>query len=177
MFTSKIICTYVKYVDAVAMKIGRIAMYAIFLMIGTLLLGAVTRNLINFPLSWTVELTQFTITAYYIVGGAYSMQQNVHVRMDLLYANLSERAKARWDSVTSICLVGYLVCLLIGSISSTMYAIEYGQRKFSQWNPSLIPIKVIMVAGIILMLLQAIAILFKDIAKSRGLNLADTESS
>lgn len=159
------------------MKIGRVAMYAIFLMIGTLLLGAVTRNLMNFPLSWTVELAQFTITAYYIVGGAYSLQQNAHVRMDLLYANMSECTKAKWDSVTSICLVGYLVCLLIGSVSSTMYAIEYGQRKFSQWNPSLIPIKVIMVAGIVLMLLQAISILFKDIAKSRGLIIQDTETS
>ncbi|MGU9958074.1 MAG: hypothetical protein ACNYPI_10830 [Arenicellales bacterium WSBS_2016_MAG_OTU3] len=46
----------------------------------------------------------------------------------------------------------YLVCLLVGSISSTMYAIEYGQRKFSQWNPSMVPIKLIMVFGIVLIL-------------------------
>ena len=151
-------------------------MYAIFLMIGVLLLGAVTRNIINLPLSWTVEMAQFTITAYYIVGGAYAMQHNAHVRMDLIYANLSERAKAVLDSATSVCLVGYLVCLLIGSVSSTMYAIEYGQRKFSQWNPSLVPIKIIMVAGIVLMLLQSVSILFKDIAKSRGLTLTDAES-
>ena len=168
MLTSKPIRVYVKYVDYCSTKIGRLSMYAIFLMIATLLLGAVTRNIINLPLSWTVEMAQFTITAYYILGGAYSMQQDSHVRMDLLYSRFTERTKAKWDAMTSFCLVGYLVCLLVGSISSTMYAIEYGQRKFSQWNPSLIPIKVIMVIGIILMLLQVISILFKDIAKSRG---------
>jgi TRAP-type mannitol/chloroaromatic compound transport system permease small subunit len=65
----------------------------------------------------------------------------------------------------------YLVCLLIGAISSTEYAIEYNQRKFSQWNPSMIPIKLIMVFGIFLMLLQAISTFFKDIAKSRGIEL------
>lgn len=165
------ILNYIKCVDYVSTKVGRFAMYAIFLMIGTLLLGAVTRNVINLPLSWTVELAQFTMTAYYIVGGAYSIQLNDHVRMDLFYDRLSEKTKARIDSWTGVFLVFYLVCLLIGSISSTLYAIEYGQRKFSQWNPSLIPIKVIMVAGIVLMLLQAISTLFKDRARAKGITL------
>ena len=167
----KFIIAYVKYVDCVSTKVGRVAMYAIFLMIGTLLLGAVTRNIINLPLSWTVELAQFTMTAYYILGGAYSIQLNEHVRMDLLYDRLSKKSKAKLDSFTGMFLVFYLTCLLIGSISSTMYAIEYGQRKFSQWNPSLIPIKVIMVLGIVLMLLQAVSTLFKDRAKSKGIVL------
>lgn len=164
----KFIVSYVKYVDYASTKFGRLAMYSIFLMIGTLLLGAITRNIINIPLSWTVELAQFTMTAYYIVGGAYSMQLNAHVRMDLVYDHFSDRTKARIDSFTTLFLIFYLVCLLVGSISSTIYAIEYDQRKFSQWNPSMIPIKVIMVFGIILMLLQTISTLFKDIAKARG---------
>ncbi len=168
---SKFILNYVRYVDRISIGVGRVAMYGIFLMIGTLLLGAVTRNVINLPLSWTVELAQFTMTAYYITGGAYSMQLNDHVRMDLLYDRFSQTTKAKWDSFTGGFLVFYLVCLLFGSISSTLYAIEYGQRKFSQWNPSLIPIKVIMVFGIVLMLLQAISTLFKDRAKAKGMPL------
>jgi TRAP-type mannitol/chloroaromatic compound transport system permease small subunit len=143
-------------------------MYSIFIMIATLLLNAITRNIINFPLSWCVEMAQFTMTAYYIVGGAYSMQSDDHVRMDLIYDTLSDRAKAKMDMFTSFCLMFYLVCLFVGSISSTMYAIEYGQRKFSQWNPSMIPIKVIMVFGITLMMLQTISIFFKDWAKVKG---------
>jgi len=168
---SKFVVSYVKYVDYVSTKFGRLAMYAIFLMIGTLLLGAITRNVINIPLSWTVELAQFTMTAYYIVGGAYSMQLGDHVRMDLVYDRLSEKTKAKVDCFTSFFLVFYLITLLVGSISSTMYAIEYGQRKFSQWNPSMIPIKVIMVFGITLMLLQAISTFFKDRAKVKGIDL------
>ena len=69
-------------------------------------------------------------------------------------------------------LVFYLVCLLVGSISSAIYAIEYDQRKFSQWNPSMVPIKIIMTLGIVLMLLQTISTLFKDIAKSRGTEIS-----
>jgi len=160
--------SYVKFIDYWSTKFGRLAMLLIFVMIGVLLLGAVTRNILNIPLSWTVEMAQFTMTAYYILGGAYSMQLNDHVRMDLFYDRWSDRTKAKVDSFTSFFLVFYLVCLLIGSISSTMYAIEYDQRKFSQWNPSMIPIKVIMVFGIVLMLLQAISTFFKDLAKAKG---------
>jgi TRAP-type mannitol/chloroaromatic compound transport system permease small subunit len=164
----KVIIQYVTVVDYASEKVGRLAMYLIFIMIGTLLLDAVTRNIINFPLSWCVEMAQFTMAAYYILGGAYSMQMGDHVRMDLIYDTCSERNKARLDVATSGCMLFYLGCLLFGSISSTIYAIETGQRKFSMWNPSMIPIKVIMVTGIVLMLLQAISMLFKDIAKARG---------
>lgn len=159
---------YVKYVDYVSEKCGRFAMLLVFVMIGVLLLDAVTRNIIRIPLSWCVEMAQFTMAAYYILGGPYSMQLGDHVRMDLIYDRVSETMKAKLDIATSGCLLFYLACLLFGSISSTIYAIETGQRKFSMWNPSMIPIKVIMVFGIVLMLLQAISMLFKDIAKARG---------
>jgi TRAP-type mannitol/chloroaromatic compound transport system permease small subunit len=164
----KIVTLYVKYVDYISTKIGRLAMYLIFVMIATLLLSSITRNILHIPLSWTVELAQFTLPAYYLLGGAYSMQLGDHVRMDLFYDRLSEINKARMDVVTSFCLLFYLVTLLYGSISSLEYAIEYDQRKFSQWNPSMIPIKVIMVFGIVLMLLQSVSMFFKDLAKSQG---------
>ena len=168
----KFIVTYVRVIDYLSTKFGRLAMYLIFVMIGTLLLDAVTRNVINMPLSWCVEMAQFTMTAYYILGGPYSMQLDSHVRMDLLYSRFSARNRARLDSFTAIFLVIYLVVLLIGAISSTRYAIEYDQRKFSMWNPSMIPIKLIMVFGITLMLLQAISTFFKDLAKARGIQLS-----
>lgn len=168
----KPIVTYVKSVDYVSTQLGRLTMYTIFLMIAVLLLGAITRNIFNWPLSWTVEMAQFIITGYYIVGGAYSMQLDDHVRMDLLYDRCSPVTKAKIDMATNIFLVLYLVALLIGSISSTMYAIEYGERKFSQWNPSMVPIKVIMVFGITLMLLQSISTFFKDLAKAKGIKIS-----
>ncbi len=167
----KFIILYVKYVDAISIKIGRAVMYLIFVMIAVLLLGALTRNVLHMPLSWTVEMAQFIITAYYIAGGAYSMILREHVRMDLLYERFSEKTRARVDVVTTFFLIFYLVTLLIGSISSTMYAIEYGQRNFSQWNPSMIPIKIIMVAGIVLMILESVSVFFKDLATAKGIKI------
>ena len=167
----KPIVMYVHAADYVSVKLGRLTMYMIFLMIGVLLLGAITRNIFNWPLSWTVEMAQFIITGYYIVGGAYSMMQGDHVRMDLLYDRFSPTNRAKIDVVTDLFLIFYMVVLLVGSVSSSMYAIEYGERKFSQWNPSMIPIKLIMVFGIALMLVQSVSTFFKDIAKARGIKL------
>lgn len=164
----RVIRLFVKYVDYVCEKIGRLAMYTIFLMIITLTVNAFTRNVINYPLSWGVELAQFTLAAYYFLGGPYTMQLGVHVRMDLIYDRCSDITKAKIDLFTSFFLFFYLTLLLVGAISSTAYAIEYNQRKFSEWNPSLIPIKLIMVFGIVLMILQTMSIFFKDLAKVTG---------
>jgi TRAP-type mannitol/chloroaromatic compound transport system permease small subunit len=94
-----------------------------------------------------------------------------HVRMDLIYGLYSDKTKAKIDVFTNIFLLVYLIVLLIGAISSTQYAIEYDQRKFSLWNPSMIPIKIIMTFGILLMILQTVSTFFKDIATSRGVSI------
>ena len=166
-----------KYIDWLSEKVGLVAMYLIFLMIGVLLLDAVTRNIVNIPLHWCIEMAQFTLAAYYIVGGAHSLQLGDHVRMDLIYDHLSDRGKAWMDVCTSGFLVFYLVCLLVGSISSTVYAIEYNQRNMSIWNPPMAPIKIIMVCGIVLMLLQVFSTFFKDIAKIRGVAIPGARGS
>jgi TRAP-type mannitol/chloroaromatic compound transport system permease small subunit len=108
------------------------------------------------------------MAAYYILGGAYSMQLDSHVRMDLLYGRWSERTRAFVDLITGLCLIFYLIFLLYGGISSTQYAIEYGQKNYSSWAPPMAPIKVVMTFGILLMLLQVVATFFKDIDKAKG---------
>ncbi len=162
----KAIRLYVRYVDAFNRAVGRLAMYLIFVMGGILLYSVFSRSMLNMPLIWVVEMAQFTLAAYYILGGSYSMQMGTHVRMDLLYSRWTPKRKASVDALTVLCLIFYLVMLLLGGISSTSYALEYGQKNYSSWAPPLAPIKIIMVVGIIMMLLQAIAMFFKDLATS-----------
>ena len=158
---------YVKFVDKINYRIGRVAMFIIFIMVGVMFYSAITKTFFR-PALWTYEFSQFLMVAYFLVGGAYSIQLKGHVRMDLIYGNWSERTKSRWDSVTSLIMIAYLVLLLYGSVDSTIYAISYGERSYSIWRPYMWPIKVIMTFGIFLMLLQAIAQFFKDISGAKG---------
>ncbi len=164
----KAIKLYVKYVEAVNRKIGRLMMYLIFAMMGLLLFSSISRTIFNISFIWIVEMAQFMMTTYYILGGPYSMQLGSHVRMDIFYSRWSERTRAIVDAITSVILIFYIVFLLIGGISSTEYALQYGQKNYSAWAPPLAPIKIIMSFGIFLMLLQCFAQLFKDVAKARG---------
>ena len=163
-----LIRAYVRIVDRVSDYVGYLAAALIFFMGGTLLLDAVTRNVLNVPVHWAIELTQFTLAAYYFMGGPITLKNNEHVRMDLWYANLSDRGKAKLDLVTVFCLIFYLGVMLIGSISSLQYAIETNEKRFSMWNPSVIPIKALLTVCLVLMLLQAVALVFKHIATLRG---------
>tara|TARA_B100000614_G_scaffold192288_1_gene173387 strand:+ start:154 stop:663 length:510 start_codon:yes stop_codon:yes gene_type:complete len=163
--------TYVRYVDGFNRVVGRIAMWLVFVMMGILLWSSVSKTMFN-PSLWTLEMAQFVMTAYYILGGAYSLQLDSHVRMDLIYGRWTPRQKAAVDAVTVIMLFTYLIFLLIGGVSSTEYALKYGETSYSSWSPYMAPIKIVMVAGIFLMFLQTTSIFFKDLAKALGREMA-----
>ena len=158
----------VKFIDRISDYVGYLAATLIIFMGAVLMFDSFTRNVINMPVHWAIELTQFTLAAYYFMGGAITLKNNDHVRMDLFYANLTERGRARLDLLTVGCLIFYLSIMLLGAISSLQYAIETGERRFSIWNPSVIPIKTLMVACLVLMLMQAVSLVFKHIATLRG---------
>lgn len=163
-----LIRSYVRVVDRMSDYVGYLAAALIFVMGATLLLDAVTRNVLNIPIHWAIEFTQFTLAAYYFMGGPITLKNNEHVRMDLWYASMSERRKAQLDLFTVWCLIFYLGVMLVGSISSLQYAIETNEKRFSMWNPSVIPIKALLTACLVLMLMQAFALVFKHLATLRG---------
>ncbi len=141
-------------------------MYLIFVMMGVLLFASISRGVFNVPHIWIVETAQMTMAAYYILGGGYSMQMGSHVRMDLLYGRWSVRTRAIVDVIFGLTLIFYMTLLLYGALSSTQYAIEYGQKNYSSWAPPMAPIKIVMTFGIAMMLLQVIATFFKDLEKA-----------
>jgi len=159
--------TYVRWVDALNYRVGRFVMYGIFAMIGVLLYSSISKTFL-LPSLWTIEMAQYMMVGYYLVGGPYAIQLHANVRMDLFYGSWSDRRKAWFDVFTVFFLIFYLAVLLYGGIDSTVYSYEHNQRSPSAWRPYIWPVKVMMVTGILLMLLQAVSELFKDIFKLRG---------
>ena len=168
----------------------------LFGMMGILLWSSISKTFF-FPSLWTLEMAQFAMVAYYIMGGPYSIQLGSNVRMDLFYGSWSDKKKAQVDAITILFLLFYLGVLLAGGVSSTAYSLgHYGgepftffgnlaysfltggisgaeevlgrmERNSTAWRPMIWPIKSIMVVGIFLMLLQAVSELFKDLEKIR----------
>ncbi len=180
--------SYIRFVDKMNRRIGRFAMYGIFALVGVLLWSSISKTFF-LPSLWTLEVAQFLMVAYYIIGGPYSIQLGSNVRMDLFYGNWSDRKKACYDAVSVMMLVFFLVVLLYGGLNSMAYSLGYFgkepigflfgliigteeighlERSPTAWRPYLWPIKLIMCIGFLLMLMQVSAELLKDIAKIRG---------
>ena len=125
----------------------------------------------------------------FFLGGPYAVQMGSHVRMDLFYDNWSLKRKAITDLIMVICLLVYLGVLLWGALGSTAYSLGYFgsdavgfltglvtgseetgtlERSRTIWRPYMWPVKAVLCAGIVLMLLQAVSELFKDILRLRG---------
>lgn len=190
-----------RFVDAMNRRIGRFAMYLLFAMMGILLYSSISKTFFD-PSLWTLEMAQFTMVAYYLLGGGYSMQLGAHVRMDLAYGFWSDKTRAAVDAVTVFFLIYFLWILLAGGVGSTAYSLGYYgaepfaffkdvvvafftggiagadevigrlERSPTAWRPFVWPIKLTMCIGIFLMLLQTISMLFKDVAKVRGEDLS-----
>ena len=183
---------YIRIIDGFNYRVGRIMMYGIFVMMAILLYSSASK-IMGTPSLWTLEMAQFAMVAYYMIGGPYSIQMGSNVRMDLLYAEWSTRTKAWVDAITVLALIFYLGVLLYGAyslghfggspiafFSELFHAFFTGgteaagevlgfiERTASPWRPVVWPVKFLMCIGVFLMLLQAIAEFFRDILRLTG---------
>ena len=164
---------FITFVDSFNYRIGRFAMYGIFAMMGILLWSSISKTFFN-PSLWTLEMAQFCMVAYYMLGGAYSIQMGSNVRMDLLYGEWDNHRKAQVDAITIIFLIVYLIFMIWGGWESFMYSLSYGgERSSSIWRPYIWPIKLIMLFGLSMMLLQSISEFFKDILRIKGYDFGE----
>lgn len=164
---------YIRVVNKTNQFVGLFTMYLLFAMMGILTYAVISNTILKSPAIWVMEMAQFSMAAYYLLGGGYTLQEGAHVRMDVFYDRWGPRTKAIIDSVTGIALLFYLVVLLWGGIESTQYSLEYKQKNFTAWGPPLAPIKIIMAIGMALMLFQATAIILQDIMKACGKKLPE----
>jgi TRAP-type mannitol/chloroaromatic compound transport system permease small subunit len=170
------IVAYVRIVDKINYRVGRFSMYLLFMLMGVLLWSSLSK-LLNHNAIWTLEMAQFVMVAYYMLGGPYSLQLDSNVRMDLLYHRWSCRTRARVDAFSIFALIFYLVILLWGAVDSTAYSLQYAERSPTAWRPYIAPIKIVMVIGITLMLLQSFAFFFRDLAKMLGKEICEEEEA
>ena len=163
----KLIRFYIHGVGRVSEFVGEGAMYLLLAMMGILLYSIIT-NAMHRPVIWVMEMAQFTMAAYYILGGASSLKHGIHVRMDFLYERWKPRTKAVVDVFTVFFLLFYLYVMVKGGWDSSAFALEFDQRNHSVWKPPMAPIKIIMTSGMALMLMQAVAELLKDFCRAIG---------
>lgn len=163
----KPLITFVRTVDSFVFKMWKGLRWTSIALIVILTYAVVVRHAMNAPSIQAYELAMFTMTAAFILAGAPLLLQDEHVRMDALYSRWSPRKKAIMDICTFVLFI-YIAVMAFTAVTSTYDSFITGQHTKSIWGPPLWPLKACIAAGCIILLVQAIANLIRDIATIRG---------
>jgi len=127
----------------------------------------VARYVFNSPTNWAHEGMFLMFGMQYLIAGGFCLRENAHVRVDVIYAQLSRRTQAMIDVITSVFFFIFMVTLLVTGWIFFHDAYQIGEVSFTEWAIQYWPVKFALPAGAILLLLQGIAQLVKDIAVLR----------
>jgi TRAP-type mannitol/chloroaromatic compound transport system permease small subunit len=98
-----------------------------------------------------------------MLAGGWALLEDRHVRIDLFYHHFSERKRAAVDCLTFPFFALYIVVMLWASINYAWESVRVGETTMSPWNPPLYPMKILMTAGLFLILLQGTARLIRNL--------------
>lgn len=122
----------------------------------------IVRYVFNSPTNWAHESMFLMFGMQYLIAGAYAMLTESHVRVDILYANYSDRGKALVDLLTSVFFFIFAGTLLVTGWIFAADSIGQGEVSFTEWAIQYWPVKCVIVLGAVLILLQGCSKVAKD---------------
>jgi TRAP-type mannitol/chloroaromatic compound transport system permease small subunit len=115
------------------------------------------------PTVWVAEATVFGCGLLYLLGGAWTLKQDGHVRVDMLYHGLSRRGKAIIDCLTYFAFALYIVVMIWAAWQYMEQSIAVRETTMSPWDPVIWPFKIALVVALFMVLLQQTAKFVRDL--------------
>ncbi len=163
-----------RQIDAISQKIGGAMAWLTLVVVAIGALNAVLRYVgkglhVNLSSNAMIEAQWYLFAVIFLLGAAYTLQQNSHVRVDVLYDRMSPRTQAL------INLIGHLVFLIpfcIFMLWVVWPKVMSSWRELEQ-SPDAgglprYPIKTVMPVAFVLLMLQGVSEVIKNVLKLRG---------
>ncbi len=146
-------------IDRFTTWVGRSFAWLILLMAFGMGYEVLSRYLFGAPTAWAYDMSYILYGTLFMVGGAYTLSRNAHVRGDFLYRLWKPRTQARVE------LTLYILFFFPGILALVFAGGSYAARSWqymetSVFSPAGIPIfhfKTMLVVGGVLMLIQGVA--------------------
>lgn len=149
----------VEIIDRISKWTGLIVAWLIVPLTVVVVYEVALRHILNAPTSWSYDVSWMLYSTLFMLGGAYTLWLDKHVRIDILYRAIPEKGKVIFDLI--FYLVIFLPTMVILTWQGTKYAHEawlIGERlSTSMWRFPSGPIKTVIPLGFFLMVLQGIA--------------------
>lgn len=156
-------------IDRMNELIGRAVAWLIFLAVLISAANAVVRKVFSVSSNSWLELQWYLFGAAFLLAAAYTLKQNEHVRIDIVYGMLSRRVQ-HW-----IDLLGHLLFLMPFVTLMIYYFVPYVLRSINNGEVStnsggliIWPAKTLLLIGFSLLWLQGVSEIVKKIAVMRG---------
>ena len=118
-----------------------------------------------------LDLQWYFFSLIFLLGAAYGLQHDVHVRVDVLYARLSRRARAWIDLAgTVLFLIPFSVLMLWVSWPAVRNSWAIHETSPDPGGLPRYPIKTVILLSFGLLLLQALSQLLKQVDVIRGVD-------
>jgi TRAP-type mannitol/chloroaromatic compound transport system permease small subunit len=160
------VVAYINFADRLSAWFGKAFAWAIMVMIVGITYEVFVRYLLAAPTSWAFDLSYIMYGTLFMMGGAYTLSRDGHVRGDFIYRLWKPRTQAIVE------LVLYFLFFFPGVTALILAGWKYAARSWrflevSVNSPAGIPIfqfKAIIVAAGVLLFIQGIAQVFRCIA-------------
>ncbi|MFZ7101260.1 MAG: TRAP transporter small permease subunit [Peptococcaceae bacterium] len=122
-------------IDSLSELLGRLGWVLVIYCMSFGLYDVIMRYLFNKPSLWIGTTIQYAMVLLACVSGAYALKNDAFVKLDVFYANFSQRTKALCDIATYTLTFLYLSVLIIKGIQAA-------QASFAtrQVTPTAVPI-------------------------------------
>jgi TRAP-type mannitol/chloroaromatic compound transport system permease small subunit len=156
-------------IDAINERFGRIANWCVLLACLISAGNALMRYGFSFSSNAWLEIQWYLFAAMFMLGAPYTLKMNEHVRVDIVYGNVSPRAQI-WIDLLGGILFLLPATIIIGWMSWPIFVESFVSDEVSNNAGGLIrwPVKLMMPLGFGLLALQGLSEIIKRIAALTG---------
>jgi TRAP-type mannitol/chloroaromatic compound transport system permease small subunit len=165
-----------RFIDSISIWSGKIIALLILPMVASLVYEVIGRYFFNRPTIWASDLSTILYGGFFMLGAAYALQRQQHIRTDFIYEKWSIRTRGLVDSILYILLYfpGLGIFMWVGWEYAWTSTMLQERIVTSPWMPIIWPLKLTMPIATILLLIQGISELSKSLYAARtGLDLRE----
>ena len=124
-----------------------------------------SRYAFDAPTTWAYETIYMLYAALFMLGAAYALRVGAHVRTDFLWEKWPPRTRAAIEVVAYVaCFFPGMALFLIAGLEATWLSFVTDERSAdTSWFPPLWPLKALVPASALLLLLQGVSELLKSL--------------
>lgn len=155
--------SFCRFIDSLNERVGKFAGWLILPLTALVTYDVVLRYGFNRPTIWAWDINIQLLGALVVLGGGYALLHDAHIGVDAIVIRLSARKRAIVDLITSAFFFFGIGVLLWQATVDAWFSLEIRELYSSVFMPPIYPFKVLMVAGILLLLLQGVAKFLRDL--------------